>query len=368
MFWLNLGSTLQINSTQFRVNGSGYAIDVRGADYSPSTGPYGIYSSPQDFDVSKIVIAVRGGNQNWYSTSAVSFNNLNFGNYGPLVLEEAPTISIQFDTTIQEMKEWNFNQFIISGNYEITQDTQMTLNFIYKGIVYDVPLYPEYLNTNGSSFILKIPYNEISNAVVLKDGGEFEFYFNIWELGDSEHTYTINTGIQTFSLSQLDQDFINQANERKLQVQQHQETINELKQLEGSIGGLNNSLTDSNIDNDFYEKLENGIENQGTETLNTINNGISSIFAAIYDAFVHTSSQDVNIPIPYINENIIIGPHYFENLIREHGFAPLILLWQMFWMYLVSKYILIKVSHTIDKLSKLDFDKVETHNIEEDIL
>lgn len=316
----------------------------------------------------KLSLLFVGGNQNWYSTSAVSFNNLNFGNYGPLILEEAPTISIQFETTIQEMKEWNFNQFIISGNYEITQETQMTLNFIYKGIVYDVPLYPEYLNNNGSNFIIKIPYNEISNAVVLKDGGEFEFYFNIWQLGDSEHTYTINTGIQTFSLSQLDQDFINQANERKLQVQQHHQTINELKQLEGSIGGLNNSLTDSNIDNDFYDKLKNGIENQGTETLNTINNGIASIFAAIYDAFVHTSSQDINIPIPYINENIIIGPHYFEDIIREHGFAPIILLWQMFWMYLVSRYILIKVSHTIDKLSKLDFDKVETHNIEEDIL
>lgn len=216
------------------------------------------------------------------------------------------------------------------------------------------------------------PYNltQVVEAIKNKDTNQLENVES--QLGlISSNTSTTNNKLEV--LRQKAQESINvQKSIEKQQQQQLETQQQQLQTQQQQLQTQQQELEESKKTNEFLNKdaSESDIDLSGIseDTSDITEAGISQIFTTVYNAFTSDNAQNLVIPIPFTNKNIVIEADMLKNALSGSIFKPLIVLIKAFYWYLISRFIYLDISKKIDKIKSGDIENVENNNIKEDML
>lgn len=119
-------------------------------------------------------------NRNIYTNS--SLNTIYFQSTNNSIAIQPPF----FITTDNELKTFDFDYLQIDGGTvpyytEISEDiganATLSLKYIYKGVTTDIDLTNYIVVNNNNTFDINIPYNVLTNNVIVRNGEEFSYIF-----------------------------------------------------------------------------------------------------------------------------------------------------------------------------------------------
>lgn len=214
-------------------------------------------------------------------------------------------INPYFITTNQQLESFDFDYLQISGGttpyeyYFSTLDTTYTpefkLEYIYQGVTtqIDVSNYVQVF-TNTNRWQLNIPYNALTNNVIVRDGESFTYRFTY----TMPYLYQKDMIVQgTYNLTSEQESNINADSDKYVQGQ----IVNQQQQTNNKLDNLDNSINNDNVDDvsGDFSGFSDGLTVQD-------NSGIDSIFQKLYDAFCTDNVQNVVITIPFVNKTFTI--------------------------------------------------------------
>lgn len=255
-----------------------------------------------------------------------------------------------FITTDQELQTYDFDFLQINGGtteyeiyYELLDQTftaEFNLVYNYKGVSTNIEILPEYIsvNTRDNTWQINIPYNALTNKVVVRNGETFSYTFS-YKIG-YESAYSLSTGQLVYNLTTEQENNINQDSEKQLQgeiLQTQQETNDKLDNLDNTIN--NSNIDNSNVD-DF--------SSLGGDFNTNDNTGIDGLFQMLYDAFCTTEEQDLTFTIPFTNQEVTINA---SNISDNYPVALKNFVGVFVWG-LIGLYVLKDIRGTIDKISE----------------
>ena len=276
---------------------------------------------------------------------------------------------------------WSFtNLQIVLGSgimpYPHTERWDFTLNVKHNGTLYNYNVNDNLSSVtyyDGSSAydivgygkIAIIRYDLLSNAI-LRNNDIVEFnlktdftYNNNGTITDYYNlgTYTLNitndndtmAGLQTVN------DNIQNVNNNV------QETTEAVEDNTRAIEHLEDTITDDTVESsaDDLPSIDVGDPSQ---------DGIDNIFQSIYNAFCVGQAQDIIFPIPFTNKNITLNPYYVRDMLNNNGASWVYTLIQVFWGYLIGRYIVSDISKKITKIKSGNIENIENENIKEEML
>lgn len=191
-------------------------------------------------------------------------------------------------------------------------------------------------------------------------------------------TLVYDLGTYQLSLTGTQADQINEDSQRYLQdninnntnkivskmdevVSAQQETTQAVEDNTRAVEHLENTITDSNVD-DSSINLPQDSSNDITR------DGLNGIFTSFYNAFCTGTAQDIVFPIPFTNKSITLQPNYVRSMLSNYGGSWIITLIEAFWWFLISRYIIKDIASKINKIKSGDIESVETSNIKGDML
>lgn len=191
-------------------------------------------------------------------------------------------------------------------------------------------------------------------------------------------TLAYDLGIYQLTITGTQADQINEDSQRYIQdninsntnkivskmdevISSQQETTQAVDRNTEAVEHLENTITDSNIDDDSI--------NLPTDNSNDITaDGLNGIFTSIYNAFCTGNAQDIIFPIPFTNKSITLSANYVRNMLTNNGASWIILLIEAFWWYLISRFIIKDITNKITKIKSGDIESIESTNIKGDML
>lgn len=271
---------------------------------------------------------------------------------GDLISQNTVDFSINpyFITTDQELQTYDFDFLQINGGttkYEIyyepleqTFTAEFNLVYNYKGVSTNIDILPEYIsvNTQENTWQINIPYNVLTNKVVVRNGETFSYTFD-YKIG-YENGYSLSTGQLVYNLTSEQENTINQDSEKQLQG----EILQTQQQTNDKLDNLDNTISSSNIDNSNVDDFSN----LGNDFNATDNTGIDGLFQMLYDAFCTTEEQDLTFTIPFTNQEVTINA---SNISDNYPTALKNFVGVFVWG-LIGLYVLKDIRSTIDKISE----------------
>lgn len=254
----------------------------------------------------------------------------------------------QIVTTDEQLQTFNFDYFTINGNSvpyynEISEGiggyTDITIIYTYDGVSYNVPILDSYIIPDDyNNFVIQIPRNALTPNFNIENGKTFSYYVAIKPFYDTE--YYLYTGQLVYDLSSEQVDSINADSEKYTQSQ----ILAEQQKTNESINNLNNSITDSNVDNDNIDEFSNfgGDFNVTDET------GIDQLFQMLYNAFCTDEVQDLTFVIPFVNKEVTINANNISNNFPE-SIKNIV---SVFVWGFVGLWVLKDIRSIIDKISE----------------
>lgn len=266
-------------------------------------------------------------------------------------------IAPYFITTNEELQTFDFDYLQINGGstkyysyfepLDKTYTPDFTLKYVYKGVVTNIDILPEYvaINNTKNTWQINIPYNVLTNKVIVRNGETFYYVFNY--SNGYESGYSIKTADLTYDLTTEQEQSINEDSEKQVQgeiLQQQQQANEKLDNVDKSVQDLNSSLNDSDVDdsniNDF-SGLSNGFDTED-------NTGIDKLFQILYDAFCSNEIQDVSLTIPFVNKTFTINTSNVSNNFPE----PVKNIVGVFVWGVIGLWVLKDVRSIINKISE----------------
>lgn len=234
---------------------------------------------------------------------------------------------------ISDLENLSFNNFIINAN-SFTQemisnsDEPLVMLFYNRSLsnsqntdglypikekyFYKESIYFDKENSTDSNYIFKYPI--FKTGVFFNIGSTYEIKLAkrvyIQEYDTWGYDYFANSYTFTVS-SNVTQDYINQLNQQTAtssDEEQQQELQSSINQQTQSIDNINNSITDSTIDN-------SSIDLPTDNTQDPTQSGVDNIFQTIYNSFTSGTAQDIVFPIPFSDNNLTIQANYVSNML-----------------------------------------------------
>lgn len=244
-------------------------------------------------------------------------------------------ISPSLSNTQSQLENLSFNNFIINAN-SFTQDMienpdePLVMLFYNRSLsnnqntdglypikekyFYKESIYYDSTNSTDTNYIFTYPI--FRSGVFFNIGSTYEIKlakrvyieeYNTWgyDFFDNNYVFTVSSNVT--------QDYINQLNQQtatSTDEEQQNELQNSINQQTQSIDNINNSITDSNVDN---SSIDLPTDNTQDPTLGGINN----IFQTIYNGFTSGTPQNIVFPLPYSTNNITITPNYVSQMLNS---------------------------------------------------
>lgn len=301
-----------------------------------------------------------GGTMNIYNTDwTQKLYNKNFNLYTePYIV-----------TNSNDIINWSFDNLSINaGSYPV--DGSYWLNFNYpnaNSTLYDIDLSP-YKTVENNTVIFNIPKSVLQENIVIRSGSSFTFSlqcrYNLQILIQDLGSYTLSISQQTQTETNEDSNkqILSDINNSQKQTT---EAINNLnnsqQQTTNAINNLDDTITDSSVDDD-------SIFLPTDDTTNIAENGIDTIFTNLYNAFCTGEAKDIVFPIPYTDKNITLSATYVQDMLKNANATWILTFINVFWGYLVGRFIVKDISKKIDKIKSGDAENIENSNIKEEML
>lgn len=284
-----------------------------------------------------------------------------------------------------QLENLSFSNFIINAN-SYTQDIENNDGTLFMLIynrslsnsqttdglypIREIPftkgsIYTDYDNSTTNNIVFSLPI--FKSGVYFNIGSTYEIRL-AKKVYNSEYNTMVyeyfGNPIQFTISSNVTQDYINQLNQQTATstdneiTQDLQNSINNQTQI---IDNINNSITDSSIDNSSIN-LPTDNTNDPTQS------GVDNIFQTIYNSFTSGTPQDIIFPIPNTNQNITLSANYTYNSLQTNNLSWLITIIQAFWWYLISRFIITDIMQKVRKIKQGNLDNIENSNIKEDML
>lgn len=139
------------------------------------------------------------------------------------------------------------------------------------------------------------------------------------------------------------------------------ETTQAVEDNTQAINDLNDTITDTTIDSGSSDLPSVTVDNP-------TQSGIDNIFQAMYNAFCVGDPQDIVFPFPYTDKQIVIPVNYLSTNLQNSNSSWIITFIHVFWGYLFGSYIIIDISHKINKIKEGNIEQIEKTNIKEEML
>lgn len=255
--------------------------------------------------------------------------------------------------TTQEIEEWTFNTLSINCGSWDAQST-FYLHCDYEGYTFTINV-TQYVTTSNGVAIINIPKTVLNESIVLRDG--FQFSFGLQARQPNLQNLYVDLESYTMQLTAEQQEQINQDSDKQLMsdIKDEQQQTNE------KLDNIQDTLTDTNIDNDVID-----LPSDDTEFITE--EGIDTIFDALYEAFITDEPLTINLPIPYTHKHITIEPMYVYNMLHNNGGDQLITIIKAYWWYVVSKFIILDITDKIIAIKEGKFEEIQDLNIKEEML
>lgn len=306
-----------INTTQ-----SNTTINVSNPSSSSSYVLSNQYVTSYDFDSLEVI----------YSNLDVFLNNEPI--YQNFV---APSLS----NTQTQLENLSFSNFIINANsftddlknndgllymlfYNRSLSNPQTTDGLYpikEKIFVDGSIYIDYENSTDDNLIFSYPI--FKTGVLFNVGSTYEIKFAkvigwydndtpLLEYFDNSYTFTISRDVTQDYINELNQQTAtttDEDNNKELQDKIDNQT-NAINNQTQSIDNINNSITDSTVDN-------SSIDLPTDNTQDPTQSGIDNIFQTIYNGFTSGTPRDIVFPLPYSSNNITIKPNYVSQMLNS---------------------------------------------------
>ena len=237
--------------------------------------------------------------------------------------------------TQNQLENLSFNNFIINAN-SFTQtmiespDEPLVMLFYNRSLsnssntdglypikekyFYKESIYYDTTNSTDENYIFNYPI--FKTGVFFNIGSTYEIKlakrvyieeYNTWgyDFFDNSYIFTVSSNVT--------QDYINQLNQQTATTtdeENQQEQLNAINNQTQSIDNINNSITDSTVDN-------SSIDLPTDNTTNPTQDGVNNIFQIIYNGFTSGTPQDIVFPLPYSTQNITIKPNYVSQMLNS---------------------------------------------------
>lgn len=139
------------------------------------------------------------------------------------------------------------------------------------------------------------------------------------------------------------------------------ETNDKIDETNDKLDDINNTLTDDTVDSSAEDLPSVSVDDPTSD-------GIGGIFQSIYNAFCTGNAQDIVFPIPFTNKNITLSPSYVSDMLSNNNAGWVLTLIQVFWGYLIGRFIVSDISKKIDKIKSGDIENIQNDNIKEEML
>lgn len=271
-----------------------------------------------------------------FSSDAYNFVYSNYNIYtnnGDLLHTSDAFTPPTLNNSISELENLSFNNFSISANsfsqqmisnpdeplvmlfYNRTLSNSQNTDGLYpikEKYFYKESIYFDRENSTDSNFIFKYPI--FKTGVFFNIGSTYEIKlakrvyiqeYNTWGYDYFSNSYTFTVS------SNVTQDYINQLNQQtatSTDEEQQQELQNTINQQTQSIDNINNSITNSTVDN-------SSIDLPTDNTQDPTQSGVDNIFQIIYNSFTSGTAQDIVFPIPFSDNNLTIQANYVSNML-----------------------------------------------------
>lgn len=288
--------------------------------------------------------------------------------------------------TQSQLENLSFNNFIINAN-SFTQDMianpdePLVMLFFNRSLgdntnteslypikekyFYKESIYFDEANSTDSNYVFNYPI--FKSGVFFNVGSTYEIKlakrvyleeYKTWgyEYFDNSYVFTVSSNVT--------QDYINQLNQQTATTSDddnQQQLQNSINQQTQSIDNINNSITDSTVDNSSVN-LPTDNTNDPTQS------GVDNIFQIIYNSFTSGTPQDIVFPIPNTNKNITLSANYVADSLRNNNASWVIDIIQAFYWYIISRYIIVDIMQKVRKIKQGNLDNIENSNIKEDML
>lgn len=326
-----------------------------------------------------------------YNISSSGIYNITLANYNvknsnnDIIFNNNVFIPPSLSNTTSELENLSFNNFTINANSYTDEiennDGTLYMLFYNRSLsnsqntdgLYPIQekaftkgsIYTDYENSSSSNMIFSYPI--FKSGVFFNVGSTYEIRFakksfnseyntDFYEFFDNSYTFTISSNVT--------QDYINQINQQTATTtdEENQQNIeNALNNQIQSIDNLNNSITDSTVDNSSIN-LPTDNTNDPTQ------NGIENIFQTIYNSFTTGTAQDIVFPIPNTNQNITLSANYIYNSLVNNDASWIIDIIRAFYWYIISRYIIVDINHKIRKIKQGNLEDIQDSNIKEEML
>ena len=327
------GSSL-IDFKVFRSTNSSYSFNNAVSTWNnivfdPSLNTY-TYSSGNGYNVNQILA----------SATYPPDLNITLANYdvknqnNEIIFNNNVYIPPSLSNSLSQLENLNFSNFIINANsytdeienndgtlfmlfYNRSLSNPQTTDGLYpikeKGFTKG-SIYTDVNNSTSSNMVFSFPI--FKSGVLFNVGSTYEIRF-AKKVYNSEYNRMVyeylGDPIQFTISSNVTQDYINQLNQQTATTTDNedmQDLQNSIDNQTQSIDNINNSITDSNVDN-------SSIDLPTDNTINPTQSGIDNIFQAIYNGFTSGTPQDIVFPLPYSNNNITIKPNYVSQMLNS---------------------------------------------------
>lgn len=300
----------------------------------------------------------------------------------------APSLS----NTQTQLENLSFSNFIINANsftddlknndgllymlfYNRSLSNPQTTEGLYpikEKIFVDGSIYIDYENSTEDNLIFSYPI--FKTGVMFNVGSTYEIKFAkvtgwydndtpLLEYFDNSYTFTISRDVTQDYINELNQQTAttsDEDNNKELQDKIDNQT-NAINNQTQSIDNINNSITDSTVDN-------SSIDLPTDNTADPTQSGVDNIFQTIYNSFTSGTAQDIVLPIPFTNKSITIEANYLYNALRNNNANWIINIIQAFYWYIISRFIIKDIMGKIRKIKQGNFENIQNSNIKEDML
>lgn len=215
-----------------------------------------------------------------------------------------------------------------------------------------------YKSIENNNLFFNIPKSWITSGIVVRSGSVITFDLLHYHRGGNAVTLErFSLGGYTLNLTSEEETEINEDSNKQLL----NDINNNQKETTEAVEHLENTITDSNVDDtSIFLPTDN--------TNDVTQEGLNGIFTSIYNAFCTGEAQDIVFPIPFTNKNITLQANYVSQMLQNSGASWVITIIQAFWWYLISTFIVKDITNKITKIKSGNIEYIENSNIKGDML
>lgn len=134
---------------------------------------------------------------------------------------------------------------------------------------------------------------------------------------------------------------------------------------------INNGIQEGNQlqqeQNDFL-KQETSDSDVSVDSFNSVDanditsDGLTGVFTNIYNSINNWTSKDINLPVPYTNQNITIPANYTQNMLSSFGGGWIITFISSIYYFIVARFIIYSITNIINTIKSGSILETDSKN------